>query len=66
MDCIGTPFSHKYLKFNFYFEKFKLGTMKLPKIVLVIRGTAFLSFAEDTFKMYCSVISPFFNERALN
>jgi hypothetical protein len=66
MGCIGTPFSHKYLKLSFCFEKFRLGTIKSPVIVLVSRGTAFLSFAEETFKMYYSFIVPFFKDSALN
>lgn len=63
---IGTPFSQRYLKFNFYLEKLRLGTIKSPWIVQVNKGTAFLSFADETFKVYYSVKTPFFKDKALN
>lgn len=66
MGIMGTPFSHRYLKFSLLFEKFRDGTMKSPVMVLVSITLDLRSFAEDTFRVYCSYKSPFFMESALN
>ena len=63
---MGTPFSHKYLKFNLFLEKFKEGTMKSPVIVEVNITFDLRSLAELTFKVYYSVRIPFFIDKALN
>jgi hypothetical protein len=66
MGIMGTPFSHKYLKFNLFLEKFKEGTIKSPVIVEVNMTFDLRSLAELTLSVYCSVKMPFFIDRALN
>lgn len=66
IGTICTPFSHKYLKLSLFLEKFKLGTIKSPVIVLVSIIVDLRSFPAATLRVYYSVKRPFLRDKALN
>ena len=62
----ATPFSHKYLKYNFGSENNNCGVMNSPYTLVLYTVLGFLSPPTVTLQVQFSVIFPILKELALN